>query len=57
MLNMNKNLIFAFYALLVVVLTVLGYRYGGEMAAVAGALLGCLVSYGLWEIVGKKMAD
>ncbi len=58
---MSKEKIWAFYAVLIAILGVVGYVAGkkhgkGEMYAVVGLLVGAVISIGLWLTVGKKMA-
>lgn len=56
---MSKEKIWAFYAILIIVLGVVGYVVGkkkdkGEVYAGAGLLLGAVLSIILWVTVGKK---
>jgi len=60
--KVSKEMVFGFYALLVLVLAIIGYFVGkntnNEMKyAGIGAVLGVVFSFALWYTVGKKMVD
>lgn len=61
---MNEYLLYAFYAVLTVVLAFLGYNFGNailnvsaNVGAVIGAVLGVAISVGLFYTVGKAWID
>ena len=59
----KKEYILAFYVLLIVILTAIGFKYPKQVSrgtlnahhsATAGFALGVLISLGLWEAWGKS---
>lgn len=57
--TMTRNMVFAFYAVLIVVMAALGYHMGKdkgkpELYAAAGASLAAVISALLWQFWAKK---
>lgn len=59
MIAMTRNTVFAFYAVLILLMAGLGYYLGKdkgqpELYAAAGAAVGAIVSMLLWQFWAKK---
>lgn len=61
MAKMSKNTVWASYAVLILILGVIGYFVGkkqdkAELFASLGVVIGAVISIVLWVMVGKKMS-
>lgn len=61
-MEMSKNKIFAFYAVLIIVFGIIGYHVGkksdkANLYASVAVVLGAVVCSILWFTVGKKMVE